>query len=54
MPMWIDRMRLESWTMRPGTIVTDGKISVVQLAKAKDAMDDGEVPATGKHPQENK
>jgi hypothetical protein len=35
-------------------IVTDGKISVVQLAKAKDATDDGEVPAPGKRPQENK
>lgn len=35
-------------------IVTDGKISVVQLAKAKDATDDGEVPAPGKRSQENK
>ena len=35
-------------------IVTDGKTSVVQLAKAKDATDDGEVPALGKRPQENK
>jgi LssY C-terminus len=35
-------------------IVTDGKISVVQLARAKDATDDAEVPAPGKRPQENK
>ena len=35
-------------------IVTDGKISVVQLAKAKDATDNGEVPTPGKRPQEHK
>lgn len=35
-------------------IVTDGKISVVQLAKARDATEDGEVPAPAKRSQENK
>jgi len=50
------RLSLFVFCIAPLGILTadDGKVTVVQLAKAKEAANDGEVPAPGKRSQEDK
>ena len=50
------RLSLFVFCIAPLGILTadDGKVTVVQLVKAKEAANDGEVPAPGKRSQEDK
>jgi hypothetical protein len=50
------RLSLFVFCIAPLGILTadDGKVTVVQLAKEKEAANDGEVPAPGKRSQEDK